>query len=307
MRTYTDCFICLMKLALNIARRTGSDEQRERVILEKVAGLLPSFSLEDRPPEMALIINNIVKEITGVEDPFAEDKKASNRIALRAAPRVRKMIRESQDPLLSAIEYAIAGNSIDIGANHDMDIDTTLQEIIQDEKTRVKTENPDHFQLAELKKNLDTAETVLYITDNSGEIVFDMLLIEILQEKYPMIDITVAVRNSPIINDATMEDAEEIGLTEIVRVISSGCDTAGTLIPECTKEFMDLFYSADMVIGKGQGNFETLSDIDREVFLLFKTKCPVIARYTQSTVGDIMLIKSERFRSGNISSKTTAC
>ena len=302
MRTYTDCFICLMKLALNIARRTGNDEQRERVILERVAGLLPSFSMEDRPPEMALVIHNVIKEITGVEDPFAEDKRVSNRIALKSAPSVREMIRESPDPLLSAIEFAIAGNSIDIGANHDMDIDASLREIVQEEGTRLQSENPDHFLLTEFRTRLSTAGVLLYIADNAGEIVFDMLLIEVLREKYPGIDVTVAVRNSPIINDATLQDAEEIGLTKIVRVISSGCDTAGTLLKDCTTEFRDLFYSADMVIGKGQGNFETLSDIDREVFLLFKTKCPVIARYTQSTVGDIMLIKSRQFQSGNAAS-----
>lgn len=306
MRTYTDCFICLMKLALNIARRTGNDERRERVILERVAGLLPSFSFEDRPPEMALIIHNLVKEITGVEDPFAEDKRVSNRIALKNAPSVRGMIRESSDPLLAAIEFAIAGNSIDIGANHDMDIDATLREIVQKDGARLQSENPAHFLLKEFKEKISSAKSLLYIADNAGEIVFDMLLIEFLQEKYPAIEITVAVRNSPIINDATLTDAGEIGLTEIVRVISSGCDTAGTLLKDCTTEFRDLFYSADMVIGKGQGNFETLSDADREVFLLFKTKCPVIARYTQSTVGDIMLIKSRQFQPDNTAAWASA-
>ncbi|MGC9313046.1 MAG: damage-control phosphatase ARMT1 family protein [Sediminispirochaetaceae bacterium] len=292
MRTYTDCFICFMNLALNIARRTGDDEQREKLILEKVAGLLPTFSLDARPPEMAYIVNNVVKEVTGVEDPFEEDKRESNRIALRIAPEVRSLIRAASDPLLSAIEFSIAGNSIDLGANHDLDLDKTLREIVEDEVMRIKTEDPSRFRLEELRESLRNSSSLLYLADNAGEIVFDMLLIELIREEYPGIGITVAVRNSPIINDATMKDAEEIGLTSLVRVISSGSDTAGTLMEMCTPEFRDLFYSADTVIGKGQGNFETLSDIDRKVFLLFKTKCNAIARYTKSRIGDIMLITS---------------
>jgi len=292
MRTYTDCFICFMNLALNIARRTGDDEQREKMILEKVAGLLPTFSLDARPPEMAYIVNNVVREVTGVEDPFEEDKRESNRIALQMAPEVRSLIRTASDPLLSAIEFSIAGNSIDLGANHDLDLDATLREIVEDEMMRIKTEDPSRFRLNELKESLRTSSSLLYLADNAGEIVFDMLLIELIREEYPDLEITVAVRNSPIINDVTMKDAEQIGLTNLVRVISSGSDTAGTLMEMCTPEFRELFYSADTVIGKGQGNFETLSDIDREVFLLFKTKCNAIARYTKSRIGDIMLITS---------------
>jgi hypothetical protein len=292
MRTYTDCFICFMNLALNIARRTGDDEQREKLILEKVAGLLPTFSLDARPPEMAYVVNNVVKEVTGVEDPFEEDKHESNRIALGIAPEVRGLIQAADDPLLSAIEFSIAGNSIDLGANHDLDLDKTLREIVEDEVMRIKTEDPSRFRLEELRESLRNSSSLLYLADNAGEIVFDMLLIELIREEYPGIEITVAVRNSPIINDATMKDAEEIGLTSLVRVISSGSDTAGTLMEMCTPEFRELFYSADTVIGKGQGNFETLSDIDRKVFLLFKTKCNAIARYTKSRIGDIMLITS---------------
>ena len=121
-----------------------------------------------------------------------------------------------------------------------------------------------------------------------------MLLIELLQEKYPAIEITVAVRNSPIINDATLTDAGEIGLTEIVRVISSGCDTAGTLLKDCTTEFRDLFYSADMVIGKGQGNFETLNESDRDIFFLLRPKCTVLARHLDRPLGCQVLVRSNR-------------
>lgn len=291
MRTYLECFACFMNLSLSLARRAGCDENCQRDVLLKVAGTLPEFPMDSRPPEMSLIIQNLVRDITGIADPFREDKKESNRFALEAAPKVRRLIRSAEDPLLTAIEFSIAGNSIDYGASHDLDLLKTMDTLIEDESSRIRSENPEHFQLDELKTKLKKSGTLLYITDNAGEIVFDMLLIELLQELYPDLAITVAVRNSPVLNDATLEDAEEIGLTRMVPVISSGSDAAGTVISFCSRDFLDRFYAADMVIAKGQGNYETLSDVDREVFLMFKSKCNVIARHSGSNVGDIILLR----------------
>lgn len=291
MRTYLECFPCFMNLSLSITRRAGCDENCQRDVLLKVAETLPSFPMDSRPPEMSLIIQNMVRDVTGLADPFEEDKKESNRIALEAAPKVRRAIRNAADPLLTAIEFSIAGNSIDYGAVHDLDILKTMEALIEDENTRIRSENPEHFRLEELKNGLERSETLLYLTDNAGEIVFDMLLIELLRELYPDLEITAAVRNSPVLNDAVMQDAEDIGLTGLVPVISSGSDAAGTVMSICSPDFLDRFYSADMVIAKGQGNYETLSDVDRDVFLMFKSKCNVIARHSGSRVGDIMMLK----------------
>lgn len=294
MRTFLDCFSCFLNLSLTIARRTGCDEATQREVLLKTAELFPDFPLDSRPPEMSIKIHNEIRKITGVDDPFAEEKALSNRTALEVAPDIRSLIRNSPSPLMTAVEFAIAGNNLDFGARNNMDILATVEEMIEDESSRIGSENPEHFQIEAFRKSLEQAGSLLYIMDNAGEIVFDMLFIELLRERYPELRITAAVRNSPIINDATLHDAQEIGLTELVKVISSGSGAAGTVMTLCTDEFLSLFRSADMVIAKGQGNFETLSDAEREVFLLFKTKCKVIADYTDSSIGDIMLIRGGR-------------
>lgn len=286
---------------MGIARRSGLDETAQRDVLNRVAEMLPGFPSDATPPEMSLRINRMIREITGSRDPFAEEKRQSNRLALQAAPGVRELIARSVDPLLTAIEFAIAGNSIDLGVASDLDISAALQQLVQDEEARIGTEDPANFALPALRDDLaraahgaaggtGTAGSLLYIADNAGEIVFDMLLIEQLQREYPQIAITVAVRHAPIINDATLADAEEIGLTGLVPVISSGSEAPGTPMAMVSDEFRDLFASADVVISKGQGNYETLSDVEREIYLLFKTKCKVIARHSGSRVGDIMLV-----------------
>jgi damage-control phosphatase, subfamily I len=295
MRTYLDCFACFMNHGLGIARRSGLDETAQREVLNRVAEMLPGFPPDATPPQMSLQINRMVREMTGESDPFAAEKEQSNRIALEAAPGVRQLISDSEHPLLTAIEFAIAGNSIDLGVSSDLDIATALQQLVQDEDARIGAEDPANFALPALKADLAAANaaggSLLYIADNAGEIVFDMLLIERLKQEYPQLAITVAVRYAPIINDATLADAERIGLTKLVPVISSGSEAPGTPMSLISSEFRELFDSADVVISKGQGNYETLSDVERDIYFLFKTKCKVIARHSGSRVGDIMLVR----------------
>ena len=269
--------------------------------------MLPGFPSDATPPEMSLQINRMIRKITGQLDPFAAEKRQSNRLALKAVAAVRNLIAHSEDPLRTAIEFAIAGNSIDLGVSNDLDISAALQQLVQDEEARIGAEDPGNFALPSLKRKLVATDMagaeaeaaggkVLYIADNAGEVVFDMLLIEQLQREFPGLAITAAVRHAPIINDATLADAEEIGLTDLVPVISSGSAAPGTLMSMVSDEFRDLFDSADVVISKGQGNYETLSDVDREIYFLFKTKCKVIARHSGSRVGDIMLVRKPASR-----------
>jgi len=147
------------------------------------------------------------------------------------------------------------------------------------------------FDYQEFKYALNNAESILYLGDNTGEIVFDKLLIEELSNMLPDVKITYVVRDKPVINDALMEDAVSCGLDKIVDVISSGCDAPGTILDLCSKEFLKLYESAELIISKGQGNFETLADEKRPIFFLFKVKCPVIANHTGFNLGDIVLKK----------------
>jgi len=292
MRTYLECFSCFLDHGLDIARRSGLTEEDQRLVLNRVARMLPEFDLSSKPPEMSLEINKAIRELTHVRDPFAEEKRLSNRLALEQADLVRSRITRSQDPLKTALEYAIAGNSIDFGAFQGLDIAGAIDALVAGEDRVIAREGSGFFQLEKFHRNLDEAKTLLYITDNSGEIVFDMILMETMMASHPGLAITAAVRNSPIINDATLDDARVIGLDRLVTVISSGSNAPGTPLASVTEEFLTRFHGADMVIAKGQGNYETLSGAPRPVYLLFKVKCPVVARHSGGALGNIMLIPS---------------
>ena len=292
MRTYLECFSCFLDHALDIARRAGLGEEDQRLVLNQVARMLPEFDMTSKPPEMSLQIHGAVRELTDVRDPFAEEKRLSNRLALEQADLVRTRINDSSDPLKTAVEYAIAGNSIDFGAVRNLDVGRAVDALVAGEDRVIAGEADRFFLLEDFRKSLLKAGSLLYITDNAGEIVFDMILMETMMHLNPGLTVTAAVRNSPIINDATLEDARTIGLDRLVPVISSGSDAPGTPLDLVNEDFLSRFHTADMVIAKGQGNYETLSEAFRPVYLLFKVKCAVVARHSGGDPGNIMLIRS---------------
>jgi len=149
-------------------------------------------------------------------------------------------------------------------------------------------EAPLEADLAGFAETISSAKDILYLADNAGEIVFDRLLIE----QMPLKKVTLAVKGAPIINDATMKDAEATGLTELVEVIDNGSDAPGTILEDCSEAFRQRFDEADMVIAKGQGNYETLSEADKDIFFVLKAKCSVIARDLGCQVGSLILQRS---------------
>jgi hypothetical protein len=153
------------------------------------------------------------------------------------------------------------------------------------------TADSSQLQLDLFERTLKEAEEILYIADNAGEIIFDRLLIE----RLPIEKVTVAVKGSPVINDATMEDALLAGLPRIVEVVDNGSDGPGTILETCSRAFIDCFDKADLVIAKGQGNYESLSEADKNIFFVLKAKCPVIARDLGCEVGEMILRRSETF------------
>ncbi|MDD3733204.1 MAG: ARMT1-like domain-containing protein, partial [candidate division Zixibacteria bacterium] len=187
---------------------------------------------------------------------------------------------QSQKPLETAVRLAIAGNIIDFGPNSRL-VDTQVSEAIEHSLSAPL----DTEELETFKKSLNTSSVILYLGDNAGEIVFDRLLIEQL----PLDKITFVVKGYPVINDATMSDAIATGLTELVRVIDNGHDAPGTIIDQCSDEFKKIYARADLVIAKGQGNYETLSNEDKNIFFLLKAKCPIIARHLAVELGSIVI------------------
>jgi len=280
MKTYLDCIPCFFRQALFAARAVTEDEDKIKAILDKVGMLVPDIAMSHTPPETAIRVYGIVREVTGVKDPFKPMKERAIKSALGMVSVLRNMVRESQDPLETAVRIAIAGNVIDFGANPEFHLEQEIRDALE------KPLAVDQYKA--FGETLEHAEKILYLADNAGETVFDRILIEVLEKP-----VTYIVRDVPIINDATLEDAKESGLEEVASVLSSGCDAPGTLLSRCSRAFVERFSQADLIISKGQGNYETLSGERGPLFFLLKVKCPVIARHIGSEEGDIIIKRSQ--------------
>jgi hypothetical protein len=278
MKTHVECLPCLLRQALQVARITNCSEEQQLHIVQAVCSLIANMDMEKSPPANAAPIYQRIAQITGCEDPYYNKKSESNEQAMRIVSSLRQEIRGSDQELSSAVRFAIAGNIIDYGAFENFDIKTALK---RSRTAQLAVDHLAHFfdALNRLKKG----STLLYLTDNCGEIVYDSLLIENLYRRG--FEIVIAVKDGPIINDALVEDALFAGLDKYGRIITNGCRYPGTELDECSEQFLDIFNSADLVIAKGQGNFESLSEVDRPIFFLLTLKCPVAARHMSALNG----------------------
>ena len=297
MKTYIDCIPCFFKQAIEAARLAGAGKKAQKKVIAEVARILPDFPLNLPPPIMGKMIYAAVEKVTRKSDSYQKIKQKSNRMALAVYPKLKKKVKKSSDPLLTAVELAIAGNIIDYGVKNSLNIEKELEKILSEEEKAVKKENKAVFDYTHFKKELRKAKTILYLGDNAGEIVFDRILLEEIKCRFPEKEITFAVRGRPIINDALAGDAYFCGIDKLARVVSSGSDAPGAVLSLCSPQFLRLYRSADMVISKGQGNFEALSKARRAIFFLFMAKCEVIANHVSyqikssrsCRVGDIIL------------------
>ena len=289
MKTYLDCIPCFFKQALEAARKAGANARVQKKILDELAGILPKISLTSSPPEIGKIIYTLVSEISGKKDPFFKEKKRSNELALGIYDKLTKKIASASDKLLFAVELAIAGNIIDYGVKNSLNVDAELAKILNEEKEVIKQESKAIFDYARFKHALRHSKNILYLADNAGEVVFDRILIEQIKRMDADKQIIYAVKEKPVINDALKRDAKDCGIDKVARIVSSGSDAPGTVLSLCSKDFLAMYRKADMVISKGQGNFEALSKTKRPVFFLFMAKCSVIAKDIGCEVGDVIL------------------
>jgi len=284
MRSYLDCMPCFAQQALDaVSMATGDCDVRLRV-MRRVLRAMSDFPLDSSPLQMAAQIHDIVRQETGEPDPYRHVKKHANAFALEMMPRMLERVRRSPNPFETALRMAIAGNIMDWGARHH----TRLSDELVEETIEQTLEAPvKGCSVEEFREALRAAGAVLYLADNAGEIVFDSLFISFI----PSENITLAVKGGPTINDATMADAEQIGLQAQVRVVSTGSDMPGTVLDDCSDEFQEQFDAADLIIAKGQANYEALSEQEGPVYFLLRAKCPVIARDIGCEVGDTLLLR----------------
>jgi uncharacterized protein with ATP-grasp and redox domains len=276
MKTYLDCIPCFMNQALRAARIATDDEKQIKTILDEVGMMLKNIPLDSSPPKSGRLIYNKVKKITGDQDPYKKIKKESTQKALSLYPYLKNRIEKSKDRLLTAIRIAIAGNIIDFGTNWDMDIENETYKVLE---MNFAVCDFDGF-----KNKLDKVSNVLFLGDNAGECVFDRILIEEIKKP-----VTYVVRGVPIINDATYEDAVQAGIDRVATIISSGTDAPGTILETCNPEFKKIYKNSEVIISKGQGNYEALSKEKRPIFFLLKIKCNVVADDIGVNTGDIVL------------------
>ncbi len=279
MKTYNDCIPCLVRQALGAARFISNDEGVHQKVLKKTLAALAVMDMNQAPPMMARHIQNTITEVTGNKDPYKKIKKKFNKFSLGILEDLRAMVESSKDPLKTAVRLSIAGNIIDFGALSTLDKEIIFATI-------------DHAMANEVKGNMEglikeitAAGRILWIADNAGEIVFDRLVLE----KIDRDKVTFVVRGGAALNDATLEDAREAGISELVTTIDSGAAIPGTVLDECSQTFLQAFDRADLIIAKGQGNYETLPHDDDRIFFLFKAKCPVVAGSAGVNLNDMVI------------------
>ncbi len=291
MKTELACLPCFFRQVVRTTKFAGVNGEQGRNILRRAETIIEQASFDQAPARITTLLHRLVREATGV-DPYKRVKDEYNRIALAKLPSVRATVTTvaasppKEDRLEGGVRAAIAGNVIDFGIYDSVDLDRSLSETF-----RFPLSGTDFRKFAE---DLSGASRVLYLCDNAGEIVFDRILIEVLRSLGK--EVTAVVKGVPVINDATMEDAEAAGLRDAASaVMHNGNDGIGTLLELCSREFLEAYRSADLIISKGQANYETLAqERDDRIYFLFKVKCPVVAAALGRPEGDLVVMDNRK-------------
>ncbi len=278
-----ECIPCIINQAYNASKlfTYGNTEIQYKIVKEACLAVL---SIEDNftAPKFSSTIQNIIEENLEIKNPYKKLKEKNLKEARRFIPYLETIVESSYDKLQMAIRAAIVGNIIDLGASPKYDIEY--------EVNRITDNNINLYALKQLINDLKNSNLILYIGDNFEEALFDKILLKQLLPKR----IVFAVRSKPILNDITLEDAKTLGIDKICEVMESGSKIAGTDLSQCSPEFLNLIEKADLVIAKGQGNFETLLNVERPIYFLFKVKCDVIGRRSGLPVGRNALYLNKR-------------
>lgn len=283
MKSEPDCLACIMGQALRAARTATDDPALQRAIMDETSRRLPTLDLNDSPASISMIAYEIAAEIANNPDPFRAQKRQQNLLAQSLEEEMRARIADADDPLHTALHLAAAGNVIDLGIfqEHEIDLHGAIEQVMREQFAINDTEL--------LRAALKGCNDLLYLLDNAGEIVFDKLLIEELLKITP---VTAVVKAGPMINDVTLQDTHDVGLFDLCPVIDNGGAFIGSPLNRVPAAFLERMARADVIIGKGQGNYETIDDFDGNVFLILRAKCPIVARHMGVDFGQVALIST---------------
>ena len=270
-RLRSECLKCIGKKEIEKYPPTATEAEKVAYIKE-VFKILVNAEPSDSGPSIAENLNELKLRMFNMENPYIKVKAYFNDFMMKFVDKVKANLTKSNNPLLLAIQYAMVGNYIDFGA---------VENVKESEIEKLLAEAPGYKlsseTIAALKKDLSEGKRLVYLTDNCGEIVMDKVLLEVIHKQYPNLEISVLVRGKPVLNDATMDDAEQIGLTEEFFVMGNGSGVAGTSLERVSKEALVLIDNADLIISKGQGNFETLRMCGKNIYYIFLCKCEMFA------------------------------
>jgi damage-control phosphatase, subfamily I len=285
MKTDLECIPCIVNQCISTLNLTSCAENIKKEAIKRLLKRLSEIDYGLPPAYNSDFAYIVSREITGIRDPYYDLKKKYNRLALEVYPRLKEIVKSSKNRLHTGAKVAVEGNVIDLGININKGKPPDFTKILND------IENMpfaiDDYK--EFKKSLDKCNSILYLSDNAGEIVFDRVFIEELIGKKK--NVTLSVKSGPVINDVTMEDAKEVGLSNLVKIIETGNDRIGVDFKSVSDEFIKEFKKAELIIAKGQGNFESLDDVDANTFFILKAKCEKIARALEVNYLDIVFAK----------------
>lgn len=271
IRLNPECIRCLLKKHLESCPESADTATRIEY-MQSILQIIGNAPKHYSSPKLLNSINEVKSRMFGFKEDFTEIKKHFNNLMLEIEPQLTEKLKEADDPLRRALCYSMMGNYIDFGTRKSVD-ETELKNLLWN----TADEMIDSAAYKELKADLAKAKRLVYLTDNCGEIVMDKIFIRIIKELYPDISVTAIVRGGDILNDATMEDAEQVGLVETAEVIDNGNNIAGTWLEEVSEHAMNAIDSADVIISKGQANFESLYQCGKNIYYAFMCKCKLFA------------------------------
>lgn len=275
-----DCIPCAMGSLITLFKKGIVPEDKQEFIFRRMLKYFSELNFDQTPPEIGQQMHKLIKEISENSDPYADIKNKFNRLMLDLYPALKERVAEADDPFKFALRLAIAGNVIDFGPNNKFDIEKTIN--------KAKSVQLAMDDSEKLREAISRAKQILYLGDNAGEIVMDRIFLETIN--FP--NIIFAVRGGPIINDVTEADAKAVGMDKIAKIINNGDDAPGTILKNTSDEFKNIFENADLIISKGQGNYESLAGCKKNIYFILMAKCEHVASHLGCKNGDFLVKKN---------------
>ncbi|MCG8453029.1 MAG: ARMT1-like domain-containing protein [Spirochaetales bacterium] len=278
-----DCLPCVLRQARSAAQFAQLNREEEVALLQSTFATLSTQDFSGNPVELFAQLCELFRKKTGDDDPYRGIRQRFNTSILTMESQFYHQVEQAQDSFREAVKLAVVGNIIDFAGGKEITEALVHQRILDVEHEGLARDDCDA-----LVQDLNEAHTLLLLGDNCGEIVFDKVFLRYVKKRWPHLQVHYGVRGGAILNDSIRADAEDVGIGDWAQIIDNGDRAPGTLLHRVSPEFLQVFEAADVVMAKGQGNFESLHDAPRKIHFLFMSKCPAVCKITGTQVGDLL-------------------